>query len=1653
MAISAEAGSVVKVYNGTTLLGTATESLTTPGSFSFTPPSSLASGFYNLTVTATDAANNVSASSTPFALSVSTVADTVAPVLQSLNATAGNYKAGSAIDIVAHFDEPVIINTGTGSPTLSLNNGGVATYLSGGGTSDIRFRYIVPASGNESVDPLDVLGWSTNGSIAADASGNVAQVAIVSGTNNLAHSTDVNVDLNPPAITSITSAVDPTDAGILNLFVNFSENVSVSTPLGGLAPILTLSNGQQASYVGKNASQLIFKYVLQPGDVMSNLNVTALAEQDTVISDQAGNQALVAINSGNGLHAQVAAGPFFGTTLNYSLYDEAGNLLSEGIFTTDKNTGFSSVELPKGYTGAALLKVSDADPNAPDYVDEFTGLATSLNGQSLRAMIPAGDHTGQSITISPLTELAAMKAGAIPGQPLTPEQLAINDKIGQLFGLQNISTSPVTFTLDQGYSAMDGLSAGEAYGRLLAVFSAADALSGSMQDTLANLDAGIVQTLTGQWQISSQALDLMTTAAAHLSSVYPDVLGSGQAVSSRSTGVVEDHVDTSHGLAGQQPLVQAAVTASSATEGSVAVTEMPTIPKDIPAIPTEMPAIPTVIPAIPKDIPHVPEEIPGIPGMNSGKPHYSSVAPLESQQSVFKDPLTMLQNVDGIKPESLRDLADILTQKSLKADFDPGSISIQSLVTDYNHLMAYVEGDVGTIKPNQLQLDHLGLSQIDTLPKLAIFQDVLKAGHHDFAQVRAIADAIDAINGIAGARGSLGLIQPEKLFSTLTTLGLDAVGSSPFGADLFEASMGSVRAALSELPQGSSILGSYKQLAVLVEEVVDASSKIAEFASTGNATTTLADIPTAIDYAKARISGVDESNVADINQAIAIRSPFEPGQDVHGNVSALVTAHFSWERLASTPEIAPLGFVPGFCNLLGLSGFGHSTTPAKESLLKLDLVDHALATGAATDLHHLSDISSSAQALVDLMMGQSEDVSGLGGMQLATLGFADVDAQTANSLLMRIRAGDFAQAMDAKALNTDGIEGFSAQLQSAINQTKGAWANLEAYRSGQGFPPTLVDYERVGLSGVSENNLAAVNAQLKDASDLTGVDALGQLAGVVQDADQALARLMTSNGHHLLTLADYAAAGVTGVNVRNLTAVNAHIESHQGEVPTGPALERWASEANAFRPLFAAQHRLESWGRGDGHGHAPSVNDYFKAGITGVDKNNLAAVNAQLHGSGDFRGAGLSQWLEVVRDKGNAALAKVAEFASDPDSLPGGSLTIADLNAAGIFGATPGNHAAVLSQLQKLEPAQLGDMDALKHCVSQANHAIATIDLHTAGRGLMMRPLGLEAFEAAGVYGVNIDNLHAVNAQIMRAPLASASSVNGIERIVSRANLAIDKINQYLGHDSTDTPTVSDYWGAGFMGVHEGNLAAVNQQILLLHDQGADVLAYPQSVTDHANMAIARIEGLSGYSTQHPYVADYAMAGIQGVTADNLDLVNAIMAQNPLGGYLDTRLIQSQIDRADSLEGSWDGQQQGYGDVGYAVMANPIESMIVPGDGHKEEFNLLEAIQQISAQQKTPVVDGPTVTLAVNQNIPEAYSAEGLGYPAEGVMNDPLSVWVGGEKVFEDLATPAAVIEGAEPLVPANASDEVPVNQEQSKVITPVGTAVPFAEDWKHQHG
>jgi beta-glucanase (GH16 family) len=165
---TAEVNCTVVVFDGTTTLGTTTSDAS--GAWSFTT-GTLVNGAHSFTAADFYAASDTSAASSALAVTVDTVAPVVSSVVASgsgiTNGT-GDLNAGHVVTLTVQLSEAVTVAGGT----LTLNDGGTATYTSGSGTNALTFSYTV-AAGQNTTD-LAVTAVNLNAATVTDAAGNAA---------------------------------------------------------------------------------------------------------------------------------------------------------------------------------------------------------------------------------------------------------------------------------------------------------------------------------------------------------------------------------------------------------------------------------------------------------------------------------------------------------------------------------------------------------------------------------------------------------------------------------------------------------------------------------------------------------------------------------------------------------------------------------------------------------------------------------------------------------------------------------------------------------------------------------------------------------------------------------------------------------------------------------------------------------------------------------------------------------------------------------------------------------------------------------------------------------------------------------------------------------------------------------------------------------------------------------------------------------------------------------------------------------------------------------------------------------------------------------------------------------------------------------------
>ena len=114
----------------------------------------------------------------------------------------GSFKAGASISIQVTFSSVVTV---TGTPTLSLNSGGTASYVSGSGTSTLTFSYTVAAGQNSAdLDYTSVNALSLNGGTITDSSSNAVVLTLPAPgtTGSLGFNKNIVIDTVAPTVVS-----------------------------------------------------------------------------------------------------------------------------------------------------------------------------------------------------------------------------------------------------------------------------------------------------------------------------------------------------------------------------------------------------------------------------------------------------------------------------------------------------------------------------------------------------------------------------------------------------------------------------------------------------------------------------------------------------------------------------------------------------------------------------------------------------------------------------------------------------------------------------------------------------------------------------------------------------------------------------------------------------------------------------------------------------------------------------------------------------------------------------------------------------------------------------------------------------------------------------------------------------------------------------------------------------------------------------------------------------------------------------------------------------------------------------------------------------------------------------------------------------------
>ncbi|WP_017348354.1 Ig-like domain-containing protein, partial [Pantoea sp. A4] len=388
---TAEAGTVVKVYDGDTLLGSV--AVDADGNWSFTTPE-LNDGSHSLTTTVTDAAGNVSAASDPITFTLDTVAPAAATDLQLVN------DSGSTIvPITAGSDTsdntPVLSGKAEAGDTVSIYDG---TTLLGTVTvgQDGSWSFTVPTLSD---------GAHSLTTTVSDAAGNVSAVS-----DPLAFTVDT---VAPEAITGLTVTDDVGDSqGQLASGATTDDNTPTFAGQAEAGTIVKIYDGEVllgSTTVGSDGSWSFTPVALSNG----------AHSFTTTVTDAAGNVSPASAAFELNIDGNPPA-----TTSSLEVTDDTGAILvqlADGAFTHD-NTPTLSGAAPAGsaitlYNGTEVIGSATADANG-QWVFDTTTLPDGTYAFHAVAVDPNG-NSADSITITITIDTVAPEAAG--------DQTLVND--------------------------------------------------------------------------------------------------------------------------------------------------------------------------------------------------------------------------------------------------------------------------------------------------------------------------------------------------------------------------------------------------------------------------------------------------------------------------------------------------------------------------------------------------------------------------------------------------------------------------------------------------------------------------------------------------------------------------------------------------------------------------------------------------------------------------------------------------------------------------------------------------------------------------------------------------------------------------------------------------------------------------------------------------------------------------------------------------------------------------------------------------------------------------------------------------------------------------------------------------------------------------
>ncbi|WP_167512845.1 FG-GAP repeat protein, partial [Aliivibrio finisterrensis] len=362
---------------------------------------------------------------------------------------------------------------------------------------------------------------------------------------------------------------------------------------------------------------------------------------------------------------------------------------------------------------------------------------------------------------------------------------------------------------------------------------------------------------------------------------------------------------------------------------------------------------------------------------------------------------------------------------------------------------------------------------------------------------------------------------------------------------------------------------------------------------------------------------------------VALSSPRDDGEtNAIVNSGAVYIYDFtnnSWQEIAIIRSLSPMS--GGFGADARLSPLGDklaSVGYASQGVYVYDLSDSDVTNWQASEYYVASpsatnDLFGDRNNLsfngVDVLVGADNDDRAFQGVVINSDRDTDFDAQDNTSTGTSFDNTSTA-ANNSGAAYVVAYEPYALDSTAALQTRIDAVNIVLAWAAGGATAPSEQNYVDAEITDVTASNLADVNMQLQLLAHVDMVNVQPMVNGI--NVIQAYA---IDNNQPTPTLADYAAAGISGVNISNISDVNGQVDS-QSLTPMA-SVQTMVDSLNIIQAYVA-----------DNTQTAPTVTNYADIGVTGVDVNNLSEVNGQV----DSQSLTSVSAIQIVVDSLNVVL-------------------------------------------------------------------------------------------------------------------------------------------------------------------------------------------------------------------------------------------------------------------------------------------------------------------------------------------------------------------------------------------------------------------------------